>query len=58
MLNIKNMEVGMVYNTEVLGRCRLSVCPVCGKVNATDKGASPSWAWVAFPRLMGQALTD
>ena len=37
MMNIKSMEVGMVYNTEVLGRCRLSVCPVCGKVIATHK---------------------
>lgn len=37
MMNIKNMEVGMVYNTELLGRCRLSVCPVCGKVIATHK---------------------
>ena len=37
MMNVKNMEVGMVYNTEVLGRCRLSVCPVCGKVIATHK---------------------
>lgn len=49
MLNVKNMEVGKVYSTELLGRCRLSVCPVCGKVIAThtevrcvsapDKGA-------------------
>ena len=37
MLKVKDMEVGMVYNTELLGRARLSICPVCGKVIATHK---------------------
>lgn len=37
MMNVKEMNIGMAYNTETLGRCRLSVCPICGKVIAAHK---------------------
>ena len=37
MMKLHEMEVGMVYNTNELGRVRLSVCPVCGKVFSAHK---------------------
>lgn len=37
MMKLYEMEVGMVYNTNELGRVRLSVCPVCGKVFSAHK---------------------
>lgn len=46
MMKVKDMNVGMVYDVSELGRVRLSVCPVCGKVFTSHKQvrcvASPS----------------